>query len=398
MDHVSAPSFRVLKWCNYGIPLGILGVVIYGTWAYCHKFCYNQVLRQLHHNSVAIGLIVIVSTLDLILIILYVQIVIICGPGKQPYVPPFRIDDLVKQSSVNGDYTTIEAPKLYRSDPNRLPYWCAECNSIKLARTHHSRSAGFCIQRFDHYCIWLNTAIGRDNYLPFIQFVFYFFCNLSIVWISISSYIRKITYDKHHTINANIYVVLVFSIIGWLFTGILFVCSMVYSSLNRTSVEMVSRLQYRRLLRSQKKNKKKSNTEEVTAKENKNKTRALFLTYLNPDDGYRYVVKIDDDDKIFFNPWDTGSWINNLKVFFGNNPIIWFLPLNLTKFPIYTKEKLAENSYSLYDCIGAGYSEEWSPATIKLVIDKVNNGNYISKWKYGVEEKGHIIEDIQNNV
>eukprot|EP01138_Halocafeteria_seosinensis_P013663 gb/GECG01013954.1/.p1 GENE.gb/GECG01013954.1/~~gb/GECG01013954.1/.p1 ORF type:complete len:438 (+),score=29.63 gb/GECG01013954.1/:1-1314(+) len=48
---------------------------------------------------------------------------------------------------------------------------CPTCKMPKLARSKHCRIMDMCISRFDHYCIWLNRAVGEKNYRWFLAFL-----------------------------------------------------------------------------------------------------------------------------------------------------------------------------------------------------------------------------------
>mmetsp|Transcript_150828 Transcript_150828/g.484726 ORF Transcript_150828/g.484726 Transcript_150828/m.484726 type:complete len:588 (-) Transcript_150828:88-1851(-) len=48
------------------------------------------------------------------------------------------------------------------------PKLCSETWVIKPPRSKYCRETGRCIEEFDHFCGWLNCAIGRNNHRPFV--------------------------------------------------------------------------------------------------------------------------------------------------------------------------------------------------------------------------------------
>ena len=51
---------------------------------------------------------------------------------------------------------------------------CYKCNdNYKPARAHHDSVTGRCIVKFDHYCPWINNAVGVLNHKFFCLFLFY---------------------------------------------------------------------------------------------------------------------------------------------------------------------------------------------------------------------------------
>lgn len=183
---------RRRSWFRFILPIIVLGLLCYGTWAYCHKLCYEQVDKRLRQKSVSVGLICAVCFLDVVVIFIWLQIVILVGPGTQPHVAPFLILPIASEEKTSNtsqntsvEYDAVVPPKCYQSDPHGYPIWCSECQSLKMERTHHSSELGHCIPRFDHYCMWIGTVIGRDNYRLFVQFAAYFSTLLLIMWVSI---------------------------------------------------------------------------------------------------------------------------------------------------------------------------------------------------------------------
>ena len=52
-----------------------------------------------------------------------------------------------------------------------LPQVCATCLVERPPRSKHDPSLGACVRRFDHFCPFLNNAVGEDNYPYFFGFL-----------------------------------------------------------------------------------------------------------------------------------------------------------------------------------------------------------------------------------
>jgi hypothetical protein len=50
---------------------------------------------------------------------------------------------------------------------------CGHCDSYKPPGSHHDRVSGRCVSRMDHFCPWLNNAVGAGNQKNFILFLVY---------------------------------------------------------------------------------------------------------------------------------------------------------------------------------------------------------------------------------
>lgn len=49
--------------------------------------------------------------------------------------------------------------------------WCETCGTYRPPRSSHCRVCDNCVENIDHHCTFLNTCIGRRNYLPFMVFL-----------------------------------------------------------------------------------------------------------------------------------------------------------------------------------------------------------------------------------
>ena len=66
-----------------------------------------------------------------------------------------------------------EKPFVYRYDcmlfwPNKV---CPTANVCKIARSKYCATTKCNIARFDHFCPWVNNAIGEENYRVFLLFL-----------------------------------------------------------------------------------------------------------------------------------------------------------------------------------------------------------------------------------
>jgi palmitoyltransferase ZDHHC9/14/18 len=49
--------------------------------------------------------------------------------------------------------------------------WCETCGTYRPPRSSHCRVCDNCVENIDHHCTYLNTCIGRRNYVPFLVFL-----------------------------------------------------------------------------------------------------------------------------------------------------------------------------------------------------------------------------------
>jgi len=54
--------------------------------------------------------------------------------------------------------------------PVALKY-CPVCDFRRPPRTSHCRESDQCVDKWDHYCPWVGTAVGRRNYCYFVLFL-----------------------------------------------------------------------------------------------------------------------------------------------------------------------------------------------------------------------------------
>lgn len=332
-----------LKWI---VPSTFLGLLIYGMWAYIHKFCVRQLYERRNMHSTAIALIVISGILLLVELVIWVHIIVV-GSGKQPQIPPYR---LAKPKDITNDISVLP-PILYQSDQQGYPIWCPECQSIKQFRTHHSSQQGYCVERFDHFCLWLGVVIGRRNYPLFVKFISYISCHFIIIAVSILCYIPNSYRD------GNLVSIIILSFLGLGLTLTLTSFHYYYVSENLTSIEMIKLQQ-----------------------EKKKGPQTMFICYKSYDrddqqdpSPCRYVVEIDY--KEYVKIWGKGSVYANWKDIMGRQPLTWILPFYFEQDNV--NSGIIESAKETQDLRINYYNEK----ILNAIQRKIDQGDYVVKFK-----------------
>ncbi|CCK69394.1 palmitoyltransferase PFA5 KNAG_0C02830 [Huiozyma naganishii CBS 8797] len=337
------------KHLDFLTPAVAFGLLIYGNWAYIHKFAIKKLFHQHGRLATAVGLIATIGVLDICVLLIWVQVLLV-GPGAQktiePYtlLPPAQVTDPRAESFTSPQVN--KPPLIYQCDENGYPTWCAHCQSVKSLRTHHSGRTGSCVFKFDHYCGWLGTLIGAGNYLLFIQFLVYMDCLLLIMWISMSPFIRVYTFRR----DGNLIAIYILSVWCSLFVTGLLTAHIYMISLNLTSLEGII------LKKTPKKNAE---------------PKPYYVCYKNPKDHCRYVIKLTGPQ--FMSIWRKctiwANWIDQL----GERAYLWFVP-------IYTSKGKSRDIESAFDETGSRINDK----ILTLIDGKLQSGEYLKRFEaYG---------------
>ncbi|QLQ78348.1 hypothetical protein HG537_0A05950 [Torulaspora globosa] len=334
------------SWVKYSVPFMLMALIAYCTWGFAHRLCYDQLFKRLGHQSVAIGLICVVTLLDALLIVVWCQIKII-GPGRLPKVPPFMImaegDEMIR---------SVVPPLCYQSGPNGEPIWCNSCGSVKTDRAHHSSNLNYCVPRFDHTCVLLCAVIGKDNYRLFLQFVMYMAVLAVIVVVSICVFLKQIRKDLDH----NLIAILVITIWGYIVSTAMLCTHFMCIMKNRTTIEIMGR--------------------------KKNHGKLSYCCYYSSKDGCRYVVQLERDERS--NLWRKRSTWRNFSEFLGSNVIFWFIPLGFPSSSHQDLEMNNDSGYRTLPTILGRYYESYGDESKEIIEKKIAENQYVTKfYAYG---------------
>ena len=136
-------------WLNTSDPIGIIFASI--VWV---AVLYAVTCWAILYANGDILLSVFIPVVLLVFMALWSHIVVMTGdPGAVPWnAHPIEIDK--------------------KKSPEKLQI-CGHCDAYKPPLAHHDRVSGRCISRMDHFCPWMNNAIGAGNQKNFILFLIY---------------------------------------------------------------------------------------------------------------------------------------------------------------------------------------------------------------------------------
>ena len=104
--------------------------------------------------------------------------------------------DVILQNAIQQAEAS-SAPTIHYS-PSPQPSFCHQCQMVRPPRCHHSHVFGHCILQYDHYCIWVNNAIGYNNYRSFVLMVFFV---MLMCWYGTLMVAIPFWYPKYKTIQ-----------------------------------------------------------------------------------------------------------------------------------------------------------------------------------------------------
>lgn len=240
------------------------------------------------------------------------------GPGKLPFaIPPYELETFVQSGkqaeaenapSSSNTQCTVPSPSMARNsnftlppaifecDVNGLPFWCAQCSTLKLLRSHHSSISNRCIPLFDHYCSFLGSTIGKRNFGPFCSFVISI--ELLMCFTCITIIVYAAIWNRLHASLITFLIItgLLAALVGNLFSNLV---GDVYQG--ETTVERLGRNRWKREL-------------------SKNRDSLTYASYVNVEHPHsksiRLVIELSPTDLLYDNGFldNLGLWFFNMDV------------------------------------------------------------------------------------
>lgn len=293
-------------------PALVLAVLGYSQWAYSYLFAYKRVYIDHHNRSAMIAILVIVNFLQLVCYISW-GLMLYIGPGKMPFhVPPYNLskylaygrkynsDDSEALSKISTFASEsdqfIKAPPIFDCDRNGLPYWCTECSTLKVYRSHHSSICGRCIPMFDHYCSFVGCTISRNNYSIFWMYVW------AMELVLLFTTITIIVYGAiWNSLNASLIVLVVITGTFAVLVGHLMCCLAIDIYSGETTIERLTRRRWKSYVKK-------------TPEDQREYDYTAYVNVQHPtDENLRLVVALLPTDKTHKN-----GFLHTLKLWMTN--------------------------------------------------------------------------------
>lgn len=233
------------------VPVAACLLLCYLNFGSLYALGYHTIWRH-HARGPAIVLWTLVAVLD-VLIMTYWGMLLYAGPGRAPQIGPF---DLHAGGDVGGDGdggtgALTPPPQYFLCDSQGFPYWCLHCQLIKLPRTFHLKHKGYCVLKFDHYCVWVGSPIGERNYAVFLKFVLWCLGLFVVILVFLAVYTPRGGADVGggRNINKNFVFMYIFCGVFVVFLAALMGSNMYYIWGNMTTLDDISKRQAKRYAR-----------------------------------------------------------------------------------------------------------------------------------------------------
>ena len=179
-------AFEAKRWLSLDV-CGMLGITV--SWA-VHLYALAVLFVLLISNSpISLFLFTFGYLPSSVLAMISLYMASTTDPGAvpmgaRPLVTVRRSTSTISSSSSSGSNGLTNN----NNSNNRAIRRCHKCDdNFKPARAHHDSVTGRCIVKFDHFCPWINNAVGALNHKFFCLFLLYtaMCCLMSLVLILI---------------------------------------------------------------------------------------------------------------------------------------------------------------------------------------------------------------------
>lgn len=352
---------RYGKYLRFAVPAFIFLGLAYGNYAICYIAGYTEV--YIHFSKPAAYVLWILIGICQAALFYYWVVIFTRGPGYVPRIAPF---DLYGQ-----DPSLLPPPDAFLCDEHGFPFWCSQCQSIKPARALHLSGLNACVSRFDHNCVWIGMPIGRDNHLPFFQFVQFFDYYFIITLCYIAPTTRLAFRHSHATPH---YIIMYVFCIFWILSVLsLLGMQLVYLRKNFTTIDDINIKQARTYTRWEERARRKK-TSFLQGKTPRHETGIRYINIAHKET--RVVVAYHIKEA----PFNLGFKHNLVNVVLNGNVCkeseysraLFWKAMFICFFPF----ACSFVQHSKND-IESGYEvDDFSPAFLRLISQRIEQGKF----------------------
>ena len=183
----------------------------------------------------------------------------------------------------------------HRLHRHRRINYCRKCQSTQVPRAFHCPTCSKCVLRMDHHSFWVNNCIGAGNQKSYLLLLFYTLI-LSLYTIgtgifALLSIINSLN-DSTQRARESVWLAVKLSLVILSFTYSFVWVVVILPAIPRSFSSLIH-----------------------------NQTRIEILEQGSFSD-------VNTPQPHYHNPYDTGSWVLNVKSVMGRNPLLWILPVS----------------------------------------------------------------------
>jgi palmitoyltransferase ZDHHC13/17 len=128
--------------------------------------------------------------------------------------------------------------------------FCSTCKIRRPLRSKHCRFSGYCVSKYDHFCVWTNNAVGQNNHLYFWLYCV-FHSIICLYWVVLNAVVVSFSWNSDNSFLWNVFgerpvngFAMAYSGLVFFFTLTLWVSHLVNIGRNLTSNELANAMTY----------------------------------------------------------------------------------------------------------------------------------------------------------